>query len=195
MQQENIESVGESLSCPVLIECSNSVEQDVVVPCPLRAKSPRVENSVLESLKASLKEEIISEIKCLLLESQRELLKLLKSKTGENVREEDKNILEDESRSFYTPTRSVRINSNQNNDPCTTRNIHQMRFENKTLRMCFEHFSCNVEFQMKKIVIIQFEFEKNFENGKFNFIWLENNGMLWISVSRKPKLVNTSEDG
>ena len=34
----------------------------------------------------------------------------------------DENVFEDESRCFYTPTRSVRINPTQNNDPCTSRN-------------------------------------------------------------------------
>ena len=56
----------------------------------------RDENSTLESLRASLKEEISSEIKSLLLESQRELLKLLKPKTGENTRDEGERALIDE---------------------------------------------------------------------------------------------------
>ena len=66
----------------------------------------------------------MSEVRGLLLESQRELLKLLKPKTREIVREEDENTLEDESKCFYSPTRSVRENSNQNNDPCRFRNKH-----------------------------------------------------------------------
>ena len=90
---------------------------------PSNSKSPRIENIVLESLKASFKEEITSEIKNFLLESQREMLKLLKPKTGENAKE-DENNLEKETRSFYTPTKSVSINSTQNNDPCTSRNTH-----------------------------------------------------------------------
>ena len=38
------------------------------------------------------------------------------------MREEDENALEDNRRSFYTPTKSVRINFIQYNDPCTSRN-------------------------------------------------------------------------
>ena len=67
-------------------------------------KSPRIENSVLESLKTSLKEEITSEIKSFLVESQNEMLSLLKPKTGENVREESEDDPKKETRCFYTPT-------------------------------------------------------------------------------------------
>ena len=50
------------------------------------------------------------------------MLKLLKPKTGENVREEDEDDLENETRSFNTPTKSARINSAENNDSFTSRN-------------------------------------------------------------------------
>ena len=95
------------------------MNQDTDVTGPSRPKSPRVENSSLESLRASLKEEITSEIENLLLESQREMLKLLRSETGENVRNNTVDETENETRSFHTPTKLVRINSNQNNDPDT----------------------------------------------------------------------------
>ena len=85
-------------------------------------KVARIVNSVLESLRASVNEEITSEIKNLLIESQREMLKLLKPKTRENSREEDKNDIENETRVFYIPTKSARINSTQNNHPCRSRN-------------------------------------------------------------------------
>ena len=65
---------------------------------PSRPKSPRVENSSLESLRVSLKEEITSEIKNL-LKSQRELLKLLRSETGENVKNSTVDETENETRS------------------------------------------------------------------------------------------------
>ena len=61
-----------------------------------------------------MKEEITSEIKNLLIESQKEMLKLLKPETRENAR--DNNDEEMENETFHTPTRSVRINSTQN-DP------------------------------------------------------------------------------
>ena len=51
---------------------------------PSKAKSPRIENSIIKNLRSSLEEEIISEIKGLLFESQREPIKVLKPKTGEN---------------------------------------------------------------------------------------------------------------
>ena len=65
--------------------CSSN--QDVEAAGPSRPKSPRIENSLLENLRASLKEEITSEIKNLLVESQKEMLELLKPKTRENVRD------------------------------------------------------------------------------------------------------------
>ena len=67
---------------------------------PSPAKSPRIENSVLEGLGASLKEEKTSEIRGVLGESQRELLKLLRPKTSETVREQVEIALESEPREF-----------------------------------------------------------------------------------------------
>ena len=85
-QQEVVENVSEGFVSPVLVENSCPLDQDVVVAGPSKPKSPRVENSVLESLRVSLKEEITSEIKSLPMESQREMLKLLRSETEANVR-------------------------------------------------------------------------------------------------------------
>ena len=87
-------------------------------------KTPRTESSFLESLRASLKEEITSEIKNLLVESQKEMLRLLKPETRENVRESAEEEMENETRSSYTPTKSVRINSTQNNDANVSRNMY-----------------------------------------------------------------------
>ena len=84
---------------------------------PSRAKSLKIENSALESLKASLKEETISESEGLLAESQKEFLKMLKHESEANVRKENEVILENEPRSFYTPINSVRIGNVENNDP------------------------------------------------------------------------------
>ena len=53
------------------------------------------------------------------MESQREMLKLLKSETGENVRNSTIDETENETRSFHTPTKTVRINSTSNNDSDT----------------------------------------------------------------------------
>ena len=89
---------------------------------PSRPKSPRIENSLLENLRASLKEEITSEINNLPFESQKEMLELLKPKTRENVRDNFDEETQNETRNFYTPTKSVRINSTQN-DPNTCRNM------------------------------------------------------------------------
>ena len=80
------------ISCPL--------DQDATVAGPSKPKFPRIEGSFLESLRASLKEKITSEIKNLLVESQREMLKLLKPETRET---------ENETRNFYTPTKSVKI--------------------------------------------------------------------------------------
>ena len=62
-----------------------------------------------------MKEEITSEIKTLLIESQKEMLKLLKPEIREKARDNIDEEMENETRSFHTPTRSVRINSTQNN--------------------------------------------------------------------------------
>ena len=45
-----------------------------------------------------------------------------KPETRENIRENIEEERENEIRSFYTPTKSVRINSTQNNDTCSSRN-------------------------------------------------------------------------
>ena len=50
------------------------------------------------------------------------MLKLLKPKTGENVGEKIEEETENETRNFYTPTKSVRTNSTQNDDPSTSSN-------------------------------------------------------------------------
>ena len=68
-----------------------------------------------------MKEEITSEIKNLLAESQREMLKLLKPEIKGNTRENTEEEVEEETRNFYTPTKSVRISSTQN-DPSISRN-------------------------------------------------------------------------
>ena len=86
-QQEAIESVSEGFVSPVVVENTCLLDQDVSVAGPSKPKSPRIEGSLSESLRASLKEEITSEIKNFLVESQRKMLRLLKPETTENVRE------------------------------------------------------------------------------------------------------------
>ena len=125
-QQEGDRNVSEGFVSPMVVENPCSSNQDVEVAGPSRSKSPRIENSLLENLRASLKEEITSEIKNLLIESQKEMLKLLKPETRENARDNIDEETENETRSFNTPTKSVRINSRQN-DPNACRN---------TLRVC-----------------------------------------------------------
>ena len=131
-QRESTESVSEGLFSPIIVENVCHLGQDGSSAGPSSAKSARVKNSLLESLRASLKEEITSEIKNLLVESQKEMLRLLRSKTGENVRENADEEPEKETRSFYTPTKSVRINSTHNVDPSTSRNTR------KTSRLSFQ---------------------------------------------------------
>ena len=65
---------------------------------------PRGLRIVLWSLRASSEEEITTEIKSLQAEPQRKILKIMETKTGEYVNEEDEATLENETRSFYTPT-------------------------------------------------------------------------------------------
>ena len=89
---------------PVLVGDDTQVDQDVMVAGPSSAKNPRIESNILENLRASLKDEITSEVKTLLIEAQKELLKLLEPKTNENIREEPEDELENETRSFYTST-------------------------------------------------------------------------------------------
>ena len=120
-QQSTSENVSEGLISPLVEGNPCPLNQDDEVAGPSKPKSPRIENSLLESLRASLKEEITSEIKNLLVESQKELLKLLKPETRSNIRENSEEEVEEETRSFYTPTKSVRISSTQN-DPIVGRN-------------------------------------------------------------------------
>ena len=122
VQREADDNVSEGFISPINMESSRPLDQDVELAGPSRPKSPRVENSLLESLRSSLKEEITSEIKTLLLESQKELLKLLKPETRENIRYLASGEPENETRSFYTPTKTVRINFTQNEDPDVIRN-------------------------------------------------------------------------
>ena len=126
-QQENSEKVCEYLVSPIVTENNHSVDQDVGSPGPSRAKSHRVESSVLESLRTSLKDEITSELKSFLTDSQKEILRLLNAKTNTNVREEPDEEFANETRSIYTPTRVVRITSTQNNEPCNSRNSNSFR--------------------------------------------------------------------
>ena len=122
IQQESTENVSECLVSPIVTSNDRPLEQDIGSAGPSGAKSPRIENSTIERLRASFKDEITSELKNLLVESQKEILKLLKPKTGANVREELEEDTENESRSFYAPTKFVRISSTRNNDPCSSRN-------------------------------------------------------------------------
>ena len=62
------------------------------------------------------------------------MLKLLKPERKENARDNSVEETENETRSFYTPTKSVRINSTQNNDPCSSRNNWMLNQS----RMCRE---------------------------------------------------------
>ena len=104
-----------------------------------------------ESLRAFLREEITSEIKNLLVESQREMLRLLKPETREreeNVEEETKN----EPTSFHTPTKSVRINSTHNNDPSSSRN--------STLEITLV-FSCIECYKLQTSVYLMLDYNKN----------------------------------
>ena len=118
IQQENSENVSDGFVSPVVVvvvvvvvENTCFSEQDVSTAGPSKPKSPRIENSLLESLRASLKEEITSDTKNLLIESEKEMMKLLEPETRDNVRENVEEGMENETRSFYTPTRSVRISS------------------------------------------------------------------------------------
>ena len=121
-QQSTSENVSEGLISPIVVGNPCSSNQDDVIAGPSKPKSPRIENSLLESLRASLKEEITSEIKNLLIESQKEMLKLFKPETRRIIRENTEEEEEEETRSFYTPTKSVRISSTQN-DPIVCRNM------------------------------------------------------------------------
>ena len=118
-QQEVVENVSEGFVSPVIAENTCPLDEEVDVVGPSNPKSSRVEKSALESLRVSLKQEITSEIKNLLMESQREMLKLLRSETGENVRNSTIDETENETRSFHTPTKTVGINSTSNHDSDT----------------------------------------------------------------------------
>ena len=113
-QQENSENLSDGFVSPIVGENPCFPAQEVSCAGPSKPKSPRIENSLLESLRASLKEEITSETKNLLIESQKEMMKLLKPETRENIRENVEEGMKNETRNFFTPTRSARISSTQN---------------------------------------------------------------------------------
>ena len=87
-----------------------------------------------------MKEEITSENKSLLVESQKEMLKLLKPKTGEKVRENIKEETENETRNFYTPAKFVRIKSTQNDDPSTSRNNFHKHYTALYEQLLYKHY-------------------------------------------------------
>ena len=121
-QRDVDDNESEGFDSPINMKNSPPLDQNVELAGPSRSESPRVENSLLESIRSSLKEEITSEIKTLLLESQKEMLKLLRPETRENIRDHVSEEQESETRSFYTPTKTVRINSTQNEDRSIIRN-------------------------------------------------------------------------
>ena len=102
-QQEINESVNESFVSPVVAENLCPLDQDVSIVGPSKPKSLRIECSFLENLRASLKEEIASEIKNLLVESPKEMFKLLNTETRQNVRQNTEDETKNEMRNFYTP--------------------------------------------------------------------------------------------
>ena len=61
-QRDAEDIVSEGFISPIDMENSSSSNLDIDVAGPSRPKSPRIENSSLESLRDSLKEEITSEI-------------------------------------------------------------------------------------------------------------------------------------
>ena len=126
-QQDFSERVSEGFVSPIALQNSCPLGDDISVTGPSKPKSPRVENCLLESLRTSLREKITSERKALLVESQKEMIKLLRSETRVNTREGVEEEVENEPRSFYTPTKSVRINSTQNTDRCSSRNMGFVR--------------------------------------------------------------------
>ena len=67
--QNGTENVSENLVSPVLVGGMDPSEPDVMVAGPSKAKSPSVENSILD-LRISFEEEFTSEIKRLLFESR-----------------------------------------------------------------------------------------------------------------------------
>ena len=159
-QQEVVENVSEGFVSPVIAENSCPLDQEVGVAGPSRPKSQIIEGSLLEVLGASLKEEITSEIKNLPVESQKEILRLLRPETRGNVRESAEEETDNETRNFYTPTKLVRINSTQNNDPCSTRNSiclfgikrkSNCKFYN--LQMFLEEFSHGRRNLLEKIIL------------------------------------------
>ena len=60
----------------------------------------------------------------------------------ENVRENAGEASENKTRSSYTPTKSVRISSAQNNDPCSSRNN-----KNRGYSWIFLYESCQESYQ------------------------------------------------
>ena len=168
-QQSTSENVSEGLISPIVVGNPCSLNQDDEVAGPSRPKSPRIENNLFESLRTSLKEEITSEIKNLLIESQKEMLKLLKPETRGIIRENTEEEVEEETRSFYTPTKSVRISSTQN-DPIACRNTNKLNFSKFILCSDTKH---KVDYFMRKTFFFysklrSLRLKKNLNNWVFS---------------------------
>ena len=100
-QQQSTKNVSERVGSAILVENANLGEQDDKVADLSNAKSLRIDKSIPENLRTYLKAEITSELKGLILELEKELLKLLKPKSGGNESEENEATPENESRNFY----------------------------------------------------------------------------------------------
>ena len=83
------------------------------------------------------------------------MLKLLKLKTGEGIRENTEKETDNETRSFYTPTKSVRINSTQNNDQIVSRNNkNNQKVSKRSFLQLPMHFQCALTTFKPKIYVL-----------------------------------------
>ena len=61
-QQVSTENVSEIIASPVSVRTVDLSNQDVAIAGPSSTKSPRIENSVLEGVRTSMKEESIPKL-------------------------------------------------------------------------------------------------------------------------------------
>ena len=100
--QQVVEVIRPNLVSPGLVETVDPKEQDVLIVDSACPKYLTVERSELERMRASLKDEIKSEIQSVFLAFRKKLFKLPKPRIEDNIAENLEPVQENVTREFYT---------------------------------------------------------------------------------------------
>ena len=100
--QQVVEVIRPNLVSAGLVETVDPKEQDVLIVDSACPKYLTVERSELERMRASLKDEIKSEIQSVFLAFRKKLFKLPKPRIEDNIAENLEPVQENVTREFYT---------------------------------------------------------------------------------------------